>query len=115
MRKSKRVMRRAVLGKLFDHLVEFYGIEGTRESFVDGQFSHHQVDAILAFKSDTTLDELQSALDRLDAGTYGVCISCKKDIGPEVLDSDPARRVCSTCEQEISHVAQLHYAPHLNL
>lgn len=115
MRKSKRAMRRAVLDKLFGHLEESYGIDWTRESFVDGQLNVHQIDAILAFKSDPILDELRGALDRLEAGTFGVCISCKKPMSQEVLDSDPARRVCSGCEVEISHIVNQHFASHLNL
>ncbi len=108
-------MRRAVLDKLFDHLEESYGIDWTRESFVDDQLSLHQIDAILAFKSDPTLDELRGALDRIEAGTFGECISCKQVISQDVLDSDPTRRVCSGCEVEISHVVTQHFAPHLHL
>jgi len=114
MRKSKRAMRRAVLDKLFDHLEECYGIDWTRESFVDEQLSLHQIDAILAFKSDPTLDELRGALDRIETGTFGLCISCKKVISQEVLDADPSRRVCSGCEVEMSHVVAQHFASHLN-
>jgi len=104
MKKSKRAMRRAILCRLFDHLEEYYGIEWTRETFVNGQLSLPQIDAILSFKSDPRLDELRSALGRLENGSYGVCLSCKRIIGQEILDTDPARRLCPECEEEYSHV-----------
>ena len=104
MKKSKRVMRRAVLSKLFAHLEEYYGCDWSRETFVDDRLSLHQIDALLAFKSDPRLEELRSALLRIDDGSFGICISCKREIGQEVLDRDPSQRVCTACEKEYSHV-----------
>ncbi len=104
MKKSKRVMRRAILCRLFDHLEECYGIDCTRDTFVKGQHSLPQIDAMLSFKSDPRLDELRSALGRLENGTYGICIGCKLEIRQEILDADPGRRLCPSCEKEYSQV-----------
>jgi RNA polymerase-binding transcription factor DksA len=104
MAKSKRSMRYAILGRLYDYLQEQYSISWSRETFVDGKLSIHQIDAILAFKSDPHLDELRSALDRLENGTYGVCLSCKGTISEELLDADPSQRFCAKCEKTFSHV-----------
>jgi RNA polymerase-binding transcription factor DksA len=103
MARSKRSKRYAILNKLYDHLQEQYSISWSRETFVDGQFSIHQIDAILAFKSDPHLDELRSALDRLESGTYGICLSCKAPISEELLDADPSQRFCAKCEETFSH------------
>ena len=103
MKRSKRAMRRVILSKLFDHLQEHYSIVLSKEMFVDGQFSIHQIDAAIAFKSDPGLMGLRSALDRLEDGTFGMCIKCKGQINQSDLDSDPAQRVCATCEEEIRH------------
>jgi hypothetical protein len=104
MKKSKRSMRYLILSRLFDHLDEAYGLDWGRDSFVSGRQSLRDVDALLAFKSDPKIEELRSALDRLENGTYGVCIGCKSRISQELLDADPAHRFCLDCEQQFSHV-----------
>ena len=103
MSKNKRAVRCAILCRLFEHLENAYGIDWSRDLFVNGQLSLHQIDALLAFKSDALIDELRSALERLDAGVYGTCMRCKRKIGDALLDHDPARRVCVECEEEFSH------------
>jgi len=40
------------------------------------------------------LADVESALGRLDAGTYGVCEACGRPIGPERLEALPATRFC---------------------
>ncbi len=114
MKKSKRAMRRAILSDLFEHLEEYYGCDWSRDTFVDGQLSLHQIDALLAFKSDPRLEELRGALVRLEDGTYGTCIGCKHDISQEVLDRDPTQRVCSECEWEFTHSLTPDFDPHVS-
>jgi DnaK suppressor protein len=43
------------------------------------------------------LVELDAALERLDAGTYGLCETCGRDIEPQRLAALPATRHCVTC------------------
>lgn len=43
------------------------------------------------------LAELDAALDRVDAGTYGTCESCGGPIGDVRLDALPAARTCIAC------------------
>ena len=40
------------------------------------------------------LDEIEHALARVDAGTYGVCEVCGQPIAPERLEARPAARRC---------------------
>jgi len=40
------------------------------------------------------LDEIDAALERVDAGLYGVCEICKDSIEPEYLGMDPLVRIC---------------------
>ena len=105
MIKSKRVVRRAILYKLYEHLQETYGIDWTPDMFISGTLSLAQIDALLAFKHDGMIDELWSALKRLDAGEYGVCIRCKKAVNDDLLEKDPTRRICAECEVEFSHAS----------
>jgi RNA polymerase-binding transcription factor DksA len=102
--KSKRVLRRAILVRLYDHLLDAYGVDGPREAFVNGQLTVHEIDALLAFKSDPRIDDLRGALDRLELGQFGNCIACKREIDQERLDVDPVLRLCSQCEQLYSHM-----------
>lgn len=106
MVKSKRVMRRQILARLCDHLHEQYAAIYPREMFERGEITLHEVDALLAFKSDPYLEELRQALERLESGAYGTCLSCKGPISQEMLDRDPTQRLCSMCEEKFVH------APH---
>jgi RNA polymerase-binding transcription factor DksA len=102
--KSKRVLRRAILVRLFDHLQDAYELDCPREAFVNGQLALREIDALLAFKSDPRIDELRGALDRLEHGVFGGCIACKREIDPELLEVDPAMRLCEQCERLYSHM-----------
>ena len=113
MQKTTRSMRRAVLSKLFEHLKENYGLDWSDEIFDDNRLTIHQLDAVLAFKSDFVLDELCSALNRLEEGTYGVCIRCKRTIAEEVLDDDPTQRLCPACATSFMHIAVEDLGPHV--
>lgn len=44
-----------------------------------------------------TLDEVEKALAKLDAGTYGVCESCGKPIAAARLEAMPAAKLCMDC------------------
>ncbi len=44
-----------------------------------------------------TLQDVERALDKLDAGTYGDCELCGKPIGEARLEAIPAARRCITC------------------
>lgn len=104
MKKSKRMLRRSILQCLYAHLQDAYGLEATAEQFVQDQMSDREIDALLAFKSDARIDELRSALDRLEAGGYGTCLACKSPVDQALLDADPARRLCGSCEVLYSHI-----------
>ena len=43
------------------------------------------------------LAEVEAALARVDAGTYGVCERCGAPIGEARLDALPAARLCIAC------------------
>ncbi len=104
MKKSKRAMRRSILQCLYAHLQDAYGLEIQAEQFMQDQLSDREIDALLAFKSDARIDELRSALDRLERGVYGTCLACKDAMDQGLLDTDPARRLCGACEMLYSHI-----------
>ncbi len=43
---------------------------------------------------DGELSDVEAALERLEAGKYGICEACGRPIGPERLDALPAARFC---------------------
>lgn len=44
-----------------------------------------------------TLKDVEHALERLDAGTYGQCEGCGQPIGDDRLEAMPASRLCFSC------------------
>jgi hypothetical protein len=47
-----------------------------------------------------TIEEIDAALARLEAGTYGRCVSCGKAIPMERLEFRPFAAGCVTCPQQ---------------
>lgn len=45
------------------------------------------------------LQRIGSALKRLDAGEYGICVRCGEEIDPARLTLDPAATICMDCAE----------------
>ena len=69
------------------------------ENFADsGQVTAERGEAdALAGQLTETLAEIDDALAKLEAGTYGSCESCQQEIGDERLEAMPEARLCITC------------------
>jgi DnaK suppressor protein len=52
---------------------------------------------VLRDEAAARLDEVDAALARLSAGTYGVCEACGGPIAAERLDALPVTRRCVAC------------------
>ena len=59
-------------------------------------FERAQLTALLAAARDR-IAEVDDALGRVDAGTYGVCERCAQPIAPDRLTARPFARHCITC------------------
>jgi RNA polymerase-binding transcription factor DksA len=55
---------------------------------------------VLSGKLAETLAELDDALAKLDAGTYGACESCGKPIPEARLEAVPSARLCIDCASQ---------------
>jgi DnaK suppressor protein len=69
------------------------------EGFADsGQVTAErgEVDALAGSLSDN-LAEIEAALEKLEAGTYGQCEDCGELIAPARLEAMPSARFCITC------------------
>ena len=49
------------------------------------------------------LRDVEAALDRIDARTYGACVRCGRDIGIARLRANPAASRCIECQTAIEH------------
>lgn len=47
------------------------------------------------------LDEIDVALDRVEAGSYGHCANCGNEIPPERLEVRPASILCVDCKSRL--------------
>lgn len=54
--------------------------------------------AALGLHQQTLVAEIDSALQRLDDGTYGTCTECGGDIAPERLEALPWASTCIDCK-----------------
>src|SRR5437773_1341890 len=69
------------------------------EGFADsGQVTAErgEVDALVGSLTETLAD-IDNALAKLDAGTYGTCERCGKPVGADRLEAMPAARLCIQC------------------
>jgi DnaK suppressor protein len=80
-------------------------VEASRDSNADDEhdpegstiaFERSQV-ASLARQAQEHLDEVDAALARLDAGTYGTCERCGRPIDPARLEARPTARTHVSC------------------
>jgi len=47
------------------------------------------------------LEQVRDALQRLEAGKYGLCTKCGAEINPERLSSLPTAQLCIRCQQNL--------------
>ena len=56
---------------------------------------------------DSTLTRrLRSAIDRIDAGLYGICLHCEEEIAPKRLKALPWAELCIHCQEESDRQAR---------
>jgi RNA polymerase-binding protein DksA len=59
-----------------------------------------ELDYTLEENSEHVLAEIESALGRIEDGTYGVCTNCGKQILEERLEARPWATLCIDCQRE---------------
>ena len=72
-----------------------YGSQAAAASHVFEQ----QRDLALRDHNQAHLAAIDEALARLDAGTYGLCVSCKRPIAGERLEALPWTALCIDCSR----------------
>ena len=75
--------------------------EAFEQGFADSGQATAEKARVLGFSEGVleTLREVDAALARMDAGTYGRCESCGNEIDIERLDARPVARLCLPCKR----------------
>jgi RNA polymerase-binding transcription factor DksA len=68
----------------------------------------------LVERAEQRLTEVEHALARVDAGTYGYCTVCGRGIPLERLRALPAAASCVTCSDRVSHQPRTRFGPDRN-
>lgn len=66
------------------------------------QLGNVQVVAALETEAVHEIAEIDAALQRLEAGHYGICVGCGEDISPKRLEAWPASAECLDCAESSS-------------
>jgi RNA polymerase-binding protein DksA len=74
-----------------------YGSQAAAASHVFEQ----QRDLALRDRSERALAEIDAALARIDAGTYGACTNCHQPIAAERLEALPWAAHCIDCQRTL--------------
>ena len=61
---------------------------------------NREIDYSLGDNAEEVLAQIDAALGRLDAGTYGTCTNCGREIAPERLEATPWAALCIDCARE---------------
>jgi DnaK suppressor protein len=58
-----------------------------------------EIDSTLEENSENVLAAIDAALERIEAGAYGKCVNCGKEIGEERLAALPWATLCIDCRR----------------
>ncbi|MBE9537491.1 MAG: TraR/DksA family transcriptional regulator [Proteobacteria bacterium] len=75
-----------------------HGYSGDSAEQAQERENDEVVDAI-GNETALSIRAIQAALDRIEAGSYGVCVSCGKDIGKARLKVVPEATRCVDCTE----------------
>lgn len=67
---------------------------------LDSDTMGRELDSYFNARAKKYLKHLNEALERIDKGTYGLCLVCGKEIPKERLESVPHTRYCVPCKEQ---------------
>lgn len=95
---DKREQVMAGLGIKFDTIARMGRVAEEDQA----QMSHDEFVSLRMNSLDyVQLRLIEEALDRIQSGDYGICISCEEPIPPKRLQALPWARYCVACQEEI--------------
>jgi RNA polymerase-binding transcription factor DksA len=75
-----------------------HDIDGFDEETDEAEAFNNQLALVQDLKG--RLVDIESALNKIASGTYGICEKCGKEIEISILDIDPESRFCKDCKVE---------------
>lgn len=103
-REKLLTMRRELIQKLNERYNDAMSVgeDGTQDS-ADEAYNLYNKNLLLGrVETDALkLRLIEQALQRIDNGTYGVCIECEEDIEEKRLEYVPFARYCTDCKTEL--------------
>ncbi|SRR5712691_8505340 len=86
----------AIAGLLGDTVTE----AGDDEADASSKVFERERELAISSNALALLEQTEHALDRIAAGTYGVCESCGKAVGKARLQAFPRATLCVECKQK---------------
>lgn len=103
IRQSLLKNQKILLNRIQQEALESQDVKPSNPGTSDlaGRYDNDQRKQLLLLRAEQQLKEVESALERLDKGEYGICISCGEPIHPDRLKALPAGAYCIRCKQKI--------------
>jgi RNA polymerase-binding protein DksA len=86
-------------GSLDDEVEEVSGSADNHLADTASATLGREIDYTLGENSETVLAEIDAALGRIEAGTYGTCTNCGEQIPVERLEAYPWASLCIDCKR----------------
>lgn len=99
---------RAALLRRLDHLMDTrvddsvgreISFNPDRSDLAD-EYAERERDLALSAIEQDRLAQIEAALDRLDDGSYGICLACGEPIAPGRLEILPYAMLCVSCQAQ---------------
>jgi DnaK suppressor protein len=95
-------MRAAILDKSKKLKEDSYtlGTDGIQD-MADAASNAYNADILMSLSDNdlTLLKEIDSALDKIASGNYGVCDECEEPIAEKRLEANPVATYCISCQR----------------
>ena len=103
-RKQLLKQREAILNKSKRLKEDSYtlGTDGIQD-MADAASNAYNADILMSLSDNdrNMVKEIDSALDKIGSGTYGICEECDEPINEKRLEANPVARYCITCKRMI--------------
>jgi DnaK suppressor protein len=103
-RKELLKQREAILNKSKRLKEDSYtlGTDGIQD-MADAASNAYNADILMSLSDNdrNMVKEIDSALDKIGSGTYGICEECDEPISQKRLEANPVARYCITCKRMI--------------
>jgi DnaK suppressor protein len=103
-RKRLLKMREDILNKAKKLKEDSYslGTDGIQD-MADAASNTYTADILMSISDNdlTLLKDIDSSLDKIEKGTYGICEECEEKISEKRLEANPVARYCITCKRQM--------------